>query len=308
MIIDAHCDVLLKLWSDQLDFATSDDLQINNKKWKDSPVKVQCFAIFVPPEIPQESQFQVALEMITIFREQILEPNQDIKWIRNKQDLTSLKEDERGAMLTLEGCHVIGNDIQKLKTLIQLGVRAVGLTWNQLNAVADGIGEKRGAGLSSFGEEVIILLNQEGIWTDVSHLSYRGFFDVMEQAKYVMASHSNLAKLCNHRRNLDQKQVQAIINKNGWIGVTFVPYFTKDIPHVTYADTMEQIMEYIKMGAIDCLGFGSDFDGIDKYINGLEDITGYVLLQTKLEQILTDEQCSKIMYQNFIDKFPRVQA
>ncbi|MFB1049500.1 dipeptidase [Paraliobacillus sp. JSM ZJ581] len=306
MIIDAHCDVLLKLWSDKLDFKTSDKLQVNLRKWRESPVKVQCFAIFVPPEVSEEEQFQVALEMITIFFEQIIEPNKDIKFIQSKSDLIELKENERGAMLTLEGCHVIGRDINKLKTLLRLGVRAVGLTWNQANGVADGIGEKRGAGLSSFGEKVIALLNQERIWVDVSHLSYQGFFDVIEQAKYIMASHSNVYQICQHRRNLDNQQIQAIINKDGWIGVTFVPSFTNKKTTVTYHDTIKHVLYYIDAGAESCLGFGSDFDGIDEYIEGLESIEQYQTLADELQSILTSRQWTNIAYQNFINKFPRI--
>ncbi|CQR47621.1 Membrane dipeptidase (Peptidase family M19) [Paraliobacillus sp. PM-2] len=306
MIIDAHCDVLLKLWSDNLDFKTSEKLQVNLKKWRESPVKVQCFAIFVPAEVKEERRFQVALEMITIFFEKIIEPYEDIKFIANKGDLESLKENERGAMLTLEGCHVIGDDINKLKTLLRLGVRAVGLTWNQANAVADGIGEKRGAGLSSFGEEVVALLNQENIWVDVSHLSYQGFFDVMKQAKYVMASHANVLHLCSHPRNLDHEQIQAIIHKNGWIGVTFVPFFTKEQQTVTYYDTIQHVLAYIHAGAETCLGFGSDFDGIDQYIVGLESMEGYRILSDELKNKLTERQWKNIAYQNFINKFPRI--
>ncbi len=305
MIIDAHCDVLFKLWSDKLDFVTSKELQVNLNKWRESPVKVQCFAIFVPPEVSNERQFQVALEMITIFFEQIVKPHEDIKFIQNKNDLINLKKNERGAMLTLEGCHVIGRDINKLKTLLQLGVRVVGLTWNQANAVADGIGEKRGAGLSSFGEEVIALLNKENVWVDVSHLSYQGFFDVIDQATHVMASHSNVYSICKHRRNLDDKQIQAIINKDGWIGVTFVPSFTSEKTKVTYHDTIKHVLYYIDAGAKSCLGFGSDFDGIDTYINGLESIEQYQTLSDELQSILTPTEWAKIAYQNFINKFPQ---
>lgn len=305
MIIDAHCDVLLKLWEEDISFETSNKLQVNERKWRDSPVKVQSFAIFVPPEVPEEMQFQVALEMVTIFFEKIIQPYDDIKFISNKKDLQTLKSNERGAILTLEGCQVIGRDINKLKTLIRLGVRAVGLTWNEANAVSDGIGEKRGAGLSSFGEEVIDLLNKEQIWTDVSHISYQGFFDVLKRADYVMASHSNTYRLCNHRRNLDDKQIKLLIKKKGWIGVTFVPHFTRAKEPVSYENVIEHVLYYLDQGAEDCLGFGSDFDGIETYINGLEDITGYQVLQNALRSRLPADQFEKLTYQNFINKFPR---
>ncbi|GGM22005.1 diguanylate cyclase [Paraliobacillus quinghaiensis] len=308
MIIDAHCDVLLKLWSEKVSFATSNRLQINELMWRRSPVKVQCFAIFIPEEIPEEFQFQAALEMVNIFFDQIIKPYDDIKFISNKNDLLLLKEHERGAVLTLEGCHAIGRDLNKLKTLIRLGVRAVGLTWNNANAVCDGIGEKRGAGISSFGEEVIELLNKEQIWTDVSHISYNGFFDVMKHADYVMASHSNAFSICDHRRNLDDQQIQLLIEKKGWIGVTFVPQFTSKKATVTHEDLIEHIIYYLNIGAENCLGFGSDFDGIEEYIKGLEDITDYQVVMNELEYRISNEQLKKITYLNFINKFPRIKG
>ncbi|WP_186577399.1 dipeptidase [Aquibacillus kalidii] len=307
MVIDAHCDALLKLWEKKISFHSSEELQVNYVKWINSPVKVQCFAIFIPDDVPAESQFDAALEMITIFFEQVVDPYDDIKFISNRNDLLSLKENERGAILTLEGCHSIGNDINKLKTLIRLGVRAVGLTWNQANAVADGVGEPRGAGLSSFGEEVVELLNKENIWTDVSHLSYQGFFDVMRLAKFPMASHSNAKSIASHRRNLDDKQIEALIQRDGWMGITFVPYFLTDFEDANIQDVINHVDYFIDKGAINCLGFGSDFDGTDKFVDGLYDYLDYRSLLTNLQiNELTEEQVKKISYQNFIDKFPRI--
>ena len=304
-IIDAHCDVLYKLWENNYSFYSSQELQVNYQKWKANKVKVQCFAIFVPEYVPQENQFQVALDMVNIFFEQIIEPYEDIKFISNKQDLIHLKEGERGAILTLEGCHPIGDDLTKLKTLIRLGVRAVGLTWNQANAVSDGIGEKRGAGLSSFGEEVVQLLNREKIWTDVSHLSYQGFFDVMNLAEFPMASHSNAKALADHRRNLDDKQIKALIKRNGWIGVVFVPFFlVKDQLQATDDEVVNHINYMLSLGAENCLGFGSDFDGDDHLVKGINDYSDYDDFVSKLISYVTSDQLRKICYQNFVDKFP----
>lgn len=101
-------------------------------------------------------------------------------------------------MLTLEGCEAIGESLTQLRTLLRLGVRSVGLTWNDANMVADGALEQRGGGLTRFGKEVVQLLNEQQCWTDVSHLSERAFWDVMELAHYPIASHSNAYTLCPH--------------------------------------------------------------------------------------------------------------
>ncbi len=304
MIIDAHCDALYKMWKYELPFESSEHLQVNYQKWMDSPVKIQCFAIFVPPEVPEEAQFSAALKMANLFYEQIIDPYDHIKLIRTSSDIETLKKGEKGAMLTLEGCHVIGSDLYKLKTLLRLGVKAVGLTWNQANAVCDGIEEQRGAGLSSFGYEVVKLLNEEKVWTDVSHLSYQGFWDVIDVAAFPMASHSNSIALASHKRNLDEHQIQQLIKNEAWIGVTFVPDFLNDEKEATYLDVLGHIAYYISVGAEDCLGIGSDFDGTSEFVRGLFDPTDYPAFYQELLHRWPGDVVEKITSQNFIKKFP----
>lgn len=90
-------------------------------------------------------------------------------------DLENLPEDKIGAMLTLEGIEPIGRDLDKLTQLLDGGVLSVGLTWNNANLAADGIMEERGAGLTRFGKDIIHLLNERKVFTDVSHLSVKAF-------------------------------------------------------------------------------------------------------------------------------------
>lgn len=304
MIIDAHCDLLYKLWRFNYDVNCSHELQFDLTKWRMSPVRVQAFAIFVPDYVRPEEQFNVALEMITIFYEKIIQPNPDIIHIRSKQDLVNLKPNQLGAILTLEGCHPIGSDLKKLITLIDHGVRIVGLTWNNDNAVADSIESPHNSGVTPFGYEVIELLNEASIWTDVSHLSVQGFFDVMKQADYVMASHSNAFSVCPHRRNLTDKQIKGLIDRNGWIGITFVPSFTKNTNRVEIIDLLLHIDHFIQIGAVECIGFGSDFDGINETIIGLASVADYSHLQRHLIERYPKGIVDKLAYQNFINKFP----
>src|SRR5699024_11482154 len=101
--------------------------------------------------------------------------------------IIQLHDGEIGTMLTLEGVDAIGKDLKKLKILYELCVRSVGLTWNNANLAADGVGESRGAGLTTFGREIVQFNNAHKIFTDVSHLNEPGFWDVMEEGKYVIA-------------------------------------------------------------------------------------------------------------------------
>ncbi|GAE43751.1 microsomal dipeptidase [Mesobacillus boroniphilus JCM 21738] len=213
-IYDAHCDVLYKLFMDpMLDFANSPELQVNLERLTASSTKVQFFAIYVPESVHPDLKFEAALRMADLFYEKILKPYPQIKLIKDKVDIDLLGDDEIGAVLALEGCDAIGQDLLKLRTLLRLGVRSVGLTWNYGNYVADGVMEERGAGLSRFGRQVVQLLNETRTICDVSHLSEQGFWDVIEQADRVFASHSNCYSLCHHPRNLKDNQSKRLLTE-----------------------------------------------------------------------------------------------
>ncbi|WP_099355304.1 dipeptidase [Fredinandcohnia onubensis] len=304
-IFDAHSDVLYKMWMDPtIDFANSSKLHINYDRLKASGSKVQSFAIYIPEEVKPESRFEVALEMVEIFYNKVVAPSPLLKVVRTKEDILALKEDEIGAFLTLEGCDAIDQSIVKLQTLIRLGVSSVGLTWNYANFVADGVGEPRGAGLSSFGIEVVKEHNKASIWTDVSHLSIKGFWDVMEVADYPIASHSNAMAICNHRRNLLDEQILALIKKNGMIGVTFVPQFLSNRETATIDDVIKHLDYICSLGGENHVGFGSDFDGITETTIGLENFSGYEGLVNKLLKYYSEIQVKKFLYQNFVANLP----
>ncbi|SEO31139.1 membrane dipeptidase [Amphibacillus marinus] len=308
MVIDGHCDLLFQLWKYNYDVNGSAKLQFDLTKWRNSPVRVQAFAIFVPEDVPEQLQFNVALQMVDLFYRRIIEPNHDIIHIKSRYDLDKLADHQRGAILTLEGCHPIGQDLNKLIKLVDLGVRIVGLTWNNNNAVADSIDARNGKGLSVFGKEVVHYLNQVGVWTDVSHLSIRGFYDVIELAKYVMASHSNAFSVCQHRRNLDDQQIEALIESDGWIGITFVPFFTKMTEPVEIPDLIKHIDYFLERGAVNQLGFGSDFDGITTTIRGLSSVQDYHNLLNYLVERYDQTILAKIKYENFHRKFPAISV
>jgi membrane dipeptidase len=304
-IFDAHSDVLYKMWMDPtIDFANSSKLHINYDQLKASGSKVQSFAIYIPEEVKPESRFEVALEMVEIFYNKVVAPSPLLKVVRTKEDILGLKEEEIGAFLTLEGCDAIDQSIVKLQTLLRLGVSSVGLTWNYANFVADGVGEPRGAGLSSFGIEVVKEHNKASIWTDVSHLSLKGFWDVMEVADYPIASHSNAMAICNHRRNLLDEQIIALIKKNGMIGITFVPQFLSNRETATIDDVIKHLDYICSLGGENHVGFGSDFDGITDTTIGLENFSGYEGLVNKLLKYYSEIQVKKFLYQNFVANLP----
>src|SRR5690625_5965567 len=124
-----------------------------------------------------------------------------MKHIKQWEEIEQLKDGEIGAVLTLEGADAFGNDLVKLRHLYRLGVLSIGLTWNNANLCADGVGEPRGGGLTSLGKEVVSLNNKQKVFTDVSHLSEKGFWYVMEISKYTFVISSYMNINCMNVRN-----------------------------------------------------------------------------------------------------------
>ncbi|WLD95226.1 dipeptidase [Alkalihalobacillus sp. AL-G] len=304
-IFDAHCDALLKLWKDpELSFSNSAGLQVSYPSLKKTGAKVQCFAVYVPDDLVGDTRFQAALEMIDLFYTKIVEPYPDIKVVYSRDDIDQLEDGEIGALLTLEGCGPISNDLTRLRTLVKLGVRSFGLTWNYGNDLADGVLEERGAGLSNLGREAVEYLHNERIWTDVSHLAEPGFWDVMERTDYVIASHSNVKAIHDHPRNLNDDQIRALIQKDGVIGITFVPYFLNDVSPVKIPMILRHIDYIASLGGASNIGFGSDFDGISETVKGLDSYYGYERLINELIRHYPEEFVRGLCYKNFYDRIP----
>lgn len=301
-IFDAHCDVLLQLWSAQgkRNFNDDSQLHITFEQLKRRKGSIQCFAIYVPETVAYENRFEAALQMVDIFYNEILSlPG--VKFIQTKEDINMLKQDGVGAILTLEGCEAIGKEAMKLRLLYRLGVRSFGLTWNYANLLADGALETRRAGLTNFGKQVVQELNALHVWTDVSHLNERSFWDVIEIAKKPIASHSNCMKLCEHPRNLNDEQLKALIKKNGMIGVTFVPQFLTSERQANITDIIKHIEYICSLGGENNIGFGSDFDGIVDTVVNVSAYGDYENVMNELYKYYAASTVERFLYDNFVD-------
>lgn len=300
-IFDAHCDMLFKLWENpKINEYNDENSHVSISKLKKMKKNIQCFAIFVPDRVPFVNRLEVAQQQINIFYQRILRRYNEVQLIKTKSDIDALNEHEIGAILTLEGCDAIGDRLENLELLYELGVRSVGLTWNYANLVADGAQEKRNGGITNFGKEVISFLNKKSLWTDLSHASERSFWEALDLADNPIASHSNTYHHCSHVRNLKDEQIVALFKKNGMIGITFVPFFTTT-HEPTVGDICKHLDHLCSLGGEDQIGFGSDFDGIDVTIPGLDDYSKYDSFVNELLLHYPEALVKKLIYQNFVN-------
>ncbi|RXT15190.1 dipeptidase [Ammoniphilus sp. CFH 90114] len=310
-IIDAHCDALLKLLEEPaLSFyAPNEKLQVQYSFMERSNVAVQAFAMFVYPETPVQLRFDTALQMVDIFHEKVVKESKLMPIYKAKDLDTVMKEGSsiRGGLLTLEGADALQGNIVNLRTLYRLGVRALGFTWNYRNEAADGVEEPNPSGLSHFGREVLRECNRLGIVLDVSHLSEKGFWDVVElSSQSFIASHSNCLRVHKHQRNLNDEQIKAIYQKNGVLGLTFVPYFIANKEQISIDDFLLHLEHALALGGEDHIAFGSDFDGITQTMVDLKSMEYYTQLVNSLLVHYKEEQVAKWLHGNWSRVFREV--
>lgn len=286
MIIDMHCDSVLEAF--QGNRQLTDRAQIGHfdfPRMQSAGVKIQFFALF-PDITALLSPLKQVLILGDYFWEQYEKSQKMMQIITSPQSLLQVLDSEKsGALLTVEGGEALEGELRLLRVLYRMGVRSLCLTWNNRNEIADGVGEMQtGGGLTLFGREVVREMNKIGMIIDVSHLAENGFWDVLELSQTpVIASHSNSQTVWDHPRNLTDEQIKGIAQNKGVIGLNFVADFLGE-----RGCGLEQLWRHIDhicdLVGDDYLGFGSDFDGTDDLLAGIDDVTIYPELISYLKK------------------------
>ncbi|TCS92598.1 dipeptidase [Hazenella coriacea] len=303
---DGHCDVLWRRWDSRFQNENRDfydlhsSLDVNEHYMKEIHQVLQVFATFVPTKVAVGQRFATALAQIDDFYEHIIRDGEKLFPVTTREDIHECSPQRMGALLAMEGADALQGELSNLRTFYRLGVRQIGLTWNYANEVADGIEEDRGGGLTRFGRQVVEEMMRFQMILDVSHLSVRGFWEVVDVDQLpVIASHSNSLTICQHKRNLDDSQIRAIIEKQGLIGLTYYPPFVhQGNSKVTIAHLLRHVEYICELGGENQLCFGSDFDGIDVKIVGLENVRQVQNLKEALLQRYPESLVQKWAWKN----------
>ncbi|MDD4170193.1 MAG: dipeptidase [Desulfotomaculaceae bacterium] len=302
IVIDTHCDTLTAMTGEGRSLAgPSAKGQLDLFRLERGGVNIQFFSAFIGPEFKLSATHR-ALELIDLFYREIEENNHVALHAKSSLDIEkALSLGKIAAFLSIEGGEALEGSLGILRLMYQLGVRSITLTWNGRNELGDGVDEEvTGGGLTRFGKDTVVEMNRLGMLVDVSHLSEKGFWDVLNISRQpVIASHTNCRALCDHPRNLNDLQIKALANQGGVMGITFVPDFLGENPAV--AHVLSQIEHVIAVGGPDCVGIGSDFDGTDNLPAGLEDCSRLpVITRGLLERGYPENIIKKVLGGNFI--------
>jgi len=306
-IVDAHCDTAEKLL-DKDEALLSNTGHLSLEMMQSYSGYVQFFAAWISKE--EQNPILRTLEIIDKIKTEIQKNMSQLEEIRSAQDLISVLACKKcGAVLAIEDARALCGSLSVLRMYYELGVRAITLAWNDDNDVADGALSARGAGLTDFGKSVVREMNRLHMIVDVSHIAPKGFWDVLSISEApVMASHSNCNAVCVHKRNLDDRQIVALIYQQGFIGINLYPIFLSNHGSADIATILGHIEHILSLGGENILGLGSDFDGVDNLPNGILGANDYISLFDEMARIgYSDALIAKITHENMINFMKRIE-
>ena len=259
-IADAHCDTLYAI---AIEGTAPENCVITRDRMAAGGVGLQTFALFCGRKGTRGTPYQDALDMLAVA------PRVGVPILTG--DLPDTPPEAPTGVYSCEGGEMLEGSLARLDEFQEkCRLRMIALTWNFENEIGHPAKEGPKGGLKPFGIELLRAMDRYGILPDVSHLNEAGFWDVCERAELPpIASHSDCRWLCNVPRNLWKEQVKAIIDRKGFIGVNFYSSFLKEDGCATLDDVVRHVDALCEMGAEDVVGFGSDFDGIETWPEGL---------------------------------------
>ena len=262
-IVDLHCDSLLKV--------NADTGLINSRNVSVKHPQLQLFANFVPRDgMPTEYRKRRTFGLVDVY---IAECQRlGLVPVRDCQELNyAIGHSLPSSMLSIEGGGGLMPASGEIDTLYRMGLRVMGLCWDG-NELASSAFDKDDTGLTDKGKLMVDVISSYGIIIDVSHLSDRSFYDVMERTAYpVIATHSNFRDVCNNPRNLTLDMARRIAMRGGVIGLNLCPKFLNDSGRADKDDIFRHVDYALEHLGEDVLAFGCDIDGTDAYPCGFNE-------------------------------------
>ncbi|HNS32288.1 MAG TPA: membrane dipeptidase [bacterium] len=304
IVFDNHCDTIVCVRKNNRNWLVqSEDGHWDVERFLNANGKYQVMAVCPPPNLLGDTAASFTFEVLGSYYSALRKTDR-ILTVKTKKDLDEVGE-KLGIILAIEGANPLMGRETLLEMFFRAGVRLITLTWNHRNELADGIGVGGNYGLTNIGKNLVASMHEKGMAVDVSHLNEAGFRDTAEILKSgMMASHSNSFKICNHPRNLNDKQIKAIADRNGIIGFNFASGFICREKEPGKENFLAHLKHIKKVGGSKVLAFGGDLDGINRGLvtNALK----YPLLLKWAGEILKDDELENFAWKNSYNFFKEI--
>jgi membrane dipeptidase len=343
-VFDGHNDVLLRLMRGKIQpeqaFLEGDNIgHLDWPRMKEGGFVGGFFAVYVPSDsvavdvdaLMTQSRYDVPLpatlalapsQQVTLHMASLLirierASKGEVKICRTAADIRHCIDNGRlAAILHIEGAEGIDPDLHMLDVLYESGLRSIGPVWSRPNIFGHGVPFRypstpdTGPGLTDRGLDLVRACNRLKIMIDLSHLNEKGFWDVARLSDApLVATHSNAWEICQHSRNLNDKQLAAIRESRGMVGVNFATSFIRpdgqrndDTPLEEMIRHMDHLIAHV---GVDGVGLGSDFDGATIPAE-IGDVRGLPRLVDAMRRHGYDEATlRKLCYENWVNVLER---
>ena len=229
-VLDSHCDTPSQIYRLR-DIGKEDaHAQVDFPKLRRGGVDASFFAAYVPCSLAPDAATRYALELIACTKDAVA-ANSDVAAIATTAEdaFRNKVAGKVSVFLAIENGSPIQKNLGLLRLFSELGVRYMTLTHSRDNEICDSCtsgAAGRWGGLSPFGKSVVREMNRLGVLVDVSHISDRSFYDVLEcSRKPVVATHSCCRALADHPRNLSDGMIRSLAEQGGVLQINFYPSF-----------------------------------------------------------------------------------
>ena len=177
-------------------------------------------------------------------------------------DVLAAKASGRIAFVAcLEAATAIENEVDRVDVLYGFGIRCMGITYSEANALGSGLREERDGGLTDLGREVVGRMNALGMTIDLAHVGDRTSLDTIELSdRPVLITHAGARTLWPTKRMKPDEVLRALAAKGGVIGIEAAPHttITKKQPRHSIESVMEHVAYCVELLGIDHVGLGPD--------------------------------------------------
>ncbi len=343
-VFDGHNDSILKLEMAAragrvLDFSRPDPaLHIDITRARKAGFAGGLFAMFTPSRtdrpgqefdpndpanfapVPQPAALDFTLAMFARMRRLARDMSGDVALCADAGQVRAAMRNGRIAVVPhIEGAECIDTDFAALEILHAAGLRSLGLVWSRHNAFGHGAPMdpqpdlEPGKGLTPAGFELVRECNRLGILIDLSHLTETGFWDVAgTSARPLVASHSNVHAISPSARNLTDRQLAAVAESGGLVGLNFhVAFLRPDCgaDRDTPLDLMIRHLDHmLSVLGEDGVALGSDFDGctLPEAIDGVAGLPALIDAMRRAQ--FGERLIEKICYENWLSTLERAAS
>ncbi|MEU4167191.1 membrane dipeptidase [Streptomyces sp. NPDC026665] len=267
----------------------------------------------------------------------------DLLKVTTVADIHRARAERRiGVIYGFQNAVAVGDDVGRVGTFADLGVRVVQLTYNQANHIGDGSMAPENRGLTAIGRSVVEALDEHRLMVDLSHSGERTCLEAAKAARLpVSINHTGCRAIADLPRNKTDEELRLVASRGGFVGIYFMPYLNVS-GHASAADVVEHIVHAVDVCGEDAVGIGTDgtvtsIDDLDTYRAHLaehvalrrqagvgatgerDDTLPFVLDLRGVDQFrelvrllerrgYTSERIEKILGRNFLDYADRVWA